>query len=610
MRLREHSPGSTSAISQDDLGASGRAGLLASGGSAVSKVRQSIMQGASHPGARHSRDPRPVGDRSYTAQCARNVVEFLSFRSFPRLLSQEKFLRDPSTKEFFDVFKFIINLLDPQLEIDGAIEHEVPLIMRRLHYPVEVNKSKLQAISGPTTWPQLLAMLDWLVRLVQMQEELVQPVASCQLALPGIDSDVAEGDHNLLRTIQDNYCQYLAGSSEDSHVERLQEVYQERIRALQDEIYRIEEQHTEMAQRLRDFDLEHDRLLEIQSAPKQLEMEAERLRGLLQNHCANQKRMEDDIASANEEEKALLQDLEALRASEQQLQSQVDNQPYSKKDIERLKSERDQMRKMRDALQAESEKIEQDVWELGLKDERVAEDVGRLLRKINSAAEAIGRGCADMDCGVGDHDLAVHVDLREGTDVLTAVDFREKHAAAQAIFAAHVQTLQAEETALNDVVEKQRVAQEQVSAKEAECRRLKSHREDLAKTRDDFRVSSTAQLDDAQRTVENLETAVQAAAKDITGPSIRDTAEVDELRMTLDAVRTRRADEVSQIREQNRRSKERLQEHKEKVQKELADYSATMTSFYTEVETAAAQCGEQMDARVPARLRQAHAGGS
>lgn len=27
---------------------------------------------------RHSRDPRPVGDRGFTAQCAKNVVELLT----------------------------------------------------------------------------------------------------------------------------------------------------------------------------------------------------------------------------------------------------------------------------------------------------------------------------------------------------------------------------------------------------------------------------------------------------------------------------------------------------------------------------------------------------
>ena len=37
-----------------------------------------------------------------------------------------KLLKDPSTKEFFDIFKFLIALLDPQMEVEGKIEDEVP----------------------------------------------------------------------------------------------------------------------------------------------------------------------------------------------------------------------------------------------------------------------------------------------------------------------------------------------------------------------------------------------------------------------------------------------------------------------------------------------------
>merc|ERR1719265_596049 len=96
-----------------------------------------------NPAGRSSRDPRPVGDKGYAAQCARSVVDFLAARGFPRTVSFEKFLREPMTKDFFEIFKFLIAQLDPQLEMDGKIEDELPQIMRRLKCPVEVNRSKL-----------------------------------------------------------------------------------------------------------------------------------------------------------------------------------------------------------------------------------------------------------------------------------------------------------------------------------------------------------------------------------------------------------------------------------------------------------------------------------
>merc|ERR1719174_3515758 len=100
-------------------------------------------------GPANSRDPRPIGDKGYATQCARTVVDFLADRGFHKTVVFEKFLREPITKDFFEIFKFLIAQIDPQLEIEGKIENEVPLIMRRLKYPVEVNRSKLQSICGP-----------------------------------------------------------------------------------------------------------------------------------------------------------------------------------------------------------------------------------------------------------------------------------------------------------------------------------------------------------------------------------------------------------------------------------------------------------------------------
>lgn len=85
--------------------------------------------------------------------------------------------------------------------------------MRRLKYPVEVNRSKLQAISGPNTWPQLLAVLDWLVMLVHLSEDLVTPLAECQFSIVET-GDRDDGDHHLLRTLHENYTQFLVGKDE------------------------------------------------------------------------------------------------------------------------------------------------------------------------------------------------------------------------------------------------------------------------------------------------------------------------------------------------------------------------------------------------------------
>lgn len=526
---------------------------------------------------RNSRDPRPVGDRGFAVQCARNVVDFLASRGYGRTVPQEKFLRDPSTKEFYDIFKFLIAQLDPNLEMDGRMEDEVPLIMRRLRYPVEVNRSKLQAITGPNTWPQLLAVLDWLVCLIQVDDELITPVAECQHGSSDLTNPDDLEDHGLLYHVHENYIQYLHGKADHSDEDRLQQICDERIQAQRDEIRRIQEHIDVMEKELREWDAENDRLAELRGGPRCLEMEADRLRGMLNGQELAVQRAEGEVESIDAEIDEADKEIRRLEPILSDLQEQVDAQTYSKKDIERLKLERTHLRRMLEELQSDTEKLENDVWELGLEESRLEDAVSRSCRTAQAAAEAAEHALAPPaptsgSSGNGDlapQDFIVHVDLGEPTDALAQLDLREVRGHIQAAVAAHTEATQWEEAATNEVHDEQRVAQEELSQRERECHRLKLRLEQLTRLRDEHRVLSAAQLDEALRVAETAEDAVHAANLGTAVSSVRDAAQVDELRLTLTSLRASSAVELAQLEEHLRREEERTAEHKRCIQEEF-----------------------------------------
>jgi len=329
-------------------------------------------------------------------------------RGFGRTVSYEKFLREPMTKDFYEIFKFLIAQLDPQLEVEGKIEDEVPMIMRRLRYPVEVNKSKLQAISGPNTWPQLLAVLDWLVSLIQVNDGLIEPVAECSTNVAEAD---CEADHHMLRTFHENYLEFLSGRDSDHSVEeRLRQIYEERVSAVQLEVERLQEQISGMDTQVHEFRSEHQRLLETQAAPAQLEIEADRLRSAIQSDDQRAHRVDEEAALVEAEETTIKLDIEALDAKNRNLQEQVESQAYSKKDIERLKCERAHLRRMLQDLKSDAEKAEQYVWELGIEESRLEESISRTVRFVNDKAEAVEGVVAEVD-GPSGQELIDHVDL-------------------------------------------------------------------------------------------------------------------------------------------------------------------------------------------------------
>lgn len=578
-RLRAQSPGASSVGSGEDVPATGSP-----------RGRRSTIMGMAMPRGRgplirNSRDPRPVGDRSFASQCARNVVDLLISRGYSKTFSHEKLLKDPSTKEFYDVFRFLIAQLDPQLEIDGKMEDEVPAIMRRLKYPVEVNRSKLQAISGPNTWPQLLAVLDWLTVLVRINDDLIEPLAACHLGLDSGDPDRAEvGEHHVLRSLHENYLSFLSGKDDSSDEERLRLIYSERIDALNAEILRLEAQQVEMEQQLQDFHSEHDRLLELQKQPMHLEIEADRLRGVIQAHEQKVQHIEGEIAIRDSEEKDQHRQIEALQASRAMLNEQVESQAYSKRDIERLHCERNHLRQLFKDLKAEGEKTEQEVWELGMQESNRAEEIGRLMRNINELVQSLGQSLTGDDANL--HDLRMCVDLSEPSDALALLDFEEQRCLAQGSASKLTASLQQEEGALFEVVGARRSAQELLSEKERECKHMKTRYEQMTRMREEYREWSSIQLDDAQRTTEATEDAVHEVSIGNAAPSLRDAAEVDKLKLILADLQTQGSHEKAQLKEQIRRDEERLEEHRRLILRELDTYARAAESLCKDVETA------------------------
>eukprot|EP00440_Ansanella_granifera_P027327 gb/GFBE01029681.1/.p1 GENE.gb/GFBE01029681.1/~~gb/GFBE01029681.1/.p1 ORF type:complete len:615 (+),score=199.97 gb/GFBE01029681.1/:1-1845(+) len=573
-KLRAQSPGASSVGSVEE----------APGTASHSQVGR--PRGA--PGNRHSRDPRPVGDRHFAAQCARNVVELLTARGYPRTFSHEKLLKDPSTREFYDVFRFLIAQLDPQLEVEGRMEDEVPAIMRRLKYPVEVNRSKLQAISGPNTWPQLLAVLDWLAVLVRINDDLIEPLAACQLGLADMGDDERDvSEHRLLRSLHENYLGFLSGKDDSGDEERLRQIYTERIDALRAEIERLEKQHEDNEQRLQDFHNEHERLIDLQKQPAQYEIEADRLRGIIQAQEHKVQTIEDETSRKEAEEAEQQAEIEELQEKRQQLAEQVESQAYSKRDIERLHAERNHLRELFRDLKAESEKADHEVWELDMQEKNRAEEIGRLVRHVNDATEALGQALAGDEADL--FDLRLRVDLSEPSDALAALAFEEQRQCAQAAAGRHTEALQQEEAACHKVTEEVRVVQDVLAEKEHECRHLKTRQEQLARSHREYRDWSQQKLEEAQGATEAMEDEVHKICIGSEAPSLRDAAEVDKLKLALAALQTQGAHEKKQLEELIRRDEERLEEHRTLIARELESYAKATAGLCEDVETALAE---------------------
>jgi kinetochore protein NDC80 len=102
------------------------------------------------------------------------LVEYLVEHGYNQPIST-KILTAPSSKDFFLIFQFLVNQLDPNFQyIQQKPEEDCPMIFKLLKYPVAVSKRSLLSVGSPHTWPALLAALAWFVELLQYYSKWVE----------------------------------------------------------------------------------------------------------------------------------------------------------------------------------------------------------------------------------------------------------------------------------------------------------------------------------------------------------------------------------------------------------------------------------------------------
>jgi SMC interacting uncharacterized protein involved in chromosome segregation len=407
------------------------------------------------------------------------------------------------------------------------------------------------------------------------------------MGLAAIYDDACDGDHHMLRTVHENYIQFLAGGDDHSVEERLRQVYQDRLGAVQCEVDRLQESMAGTEQELQNYRSEHERLEEMRAAPKQLAIEADRLRNTIQAQEVRALRADEESVAVEAQQRDLLSEIDALERKTGELQAQVDSQAYSKRDVERLKCERAHLKRMFQDLKNEADKHEQVIFDLGIEESRLVENLERNIRSIN---DQVVEDAAGTD-GQSREELLLQVNIGDSIDALTQADYSKQRALLDASAAANKEALKQEEAVAHQALEEQKTLQDEVSEAERELRRLKSRQEQLARAREEYRVWSSNEIDDARQTAEEAEHLVRQASIGTAAPSIRDAAEVDELRLQLAEVISKREGDRSIMEDKIRREQEKRELLQQNMQKEMQLTLENMDQLREDVEKRVAEFG-------------------
>lgn len=128
---------------------------------------------------RPQKDPREVRPKRAQERHAEDILQFLSTHQCPFQLSLQNLL-GPTSSHFSQVFGFLTRLFDPSIHFGAPpqkgqpkikFEDEVLATLRMCQYPFwdSITKSHLQSIGSMQSWPNMLAMLHWLVMVIEVR---------------------------------------------------------------------------------------------------------------------------------------------------------------------------------------------------------------------------------------------------------------------------------------------------------------------------------------------------------------------------------------------------------------------------------------------------------
>lgn len=362
--------------------------------------RQSIGFGrrsSVHGSSAFVKDPRRIGDKAYKEQSIERLIGFLADNGYGYPVSP-KLLHAPSHKDFMNILQFLYNKIDPNHKFPTqAYEDEIPILFKKLGYPMRIRKQDLFAgcVGTPHVWSQLLGALTWLIELIVSVEST--DLENCLYGgsfKDGLDDDMEDDGVNENRVFFDYlskaYAAFLAGDDNFEALDKeLADSFEERNAIVAQELEKYEEgihQKTAQLEEMRDQPNAVSALTEERDEFRNVLEKLEAYITALAEHVT---KVEDRVTQKEMELTECDTTLKEILAKKKEMEAVLDVQELNPADVERMNHTRAELSKSLRAVAAQQEDIQDQIWAREEKVTGKMQEIEQLIKDYNALAEKI-----------------------------------------------------------------------------------------------------------------------------------------------------------------------------------------------------------------------------
>lgn len=254
------------------------------------------------------------------------------------------------------MFGFLVSQFDPNHRPNPNVQEYVLQQMKRVSYPFTISKSALQSVGSPHTWPHLLAVLSWMVELLQYENEVTK------------DEFEEDDDKFFFEYLGRTYNEFLeAPDSVEAQEEQeagwdreLDEQFELRDASIQNDSESLDAANADLQAQIETLENEVAELAGTEQRREDMRNEVPKYEELVEKLTQHKENMELQIEQKRQEVADKEAELAVFQSEKVQLGQLVGSQEMSVGDVQRLQQDRasidDELRRV--AAQRQTTKVE------------------------------------------------------------------------------------------------------------------------------------------------------------------------------------------------------------------------------------------------------------
>ncbi|KAJ1949456.1 kinetochore-associated Ndc80 complex subunit ndc80 [Linderina macrospora] len=336
------------------------------------------------------RDPRPLKNRAFQSKAQQTILDYLSTHAYPGLLTP-KTLVTPTVKDFQAIFKFLYMKLDPKYMYGAKFEDDALQILRGVKYPYvgNISKSQLFSAGSMSAWPSLMAMLLWLVELIESVELMAQQEES------KMDDETGESSQFVDRVFFDYLAQaypvWLDSGDEPPELEQsLAAQFEQKNEHLTQAAKDIEGQLEIARAELKALKENESPLRQLERSRVSMIKDKSKFEQLTRKLERKNQQMMDSVTRNTEKLEAAQVEKLGLEKEIAEVKVIVDAQQISTEDVDRMTAERNQLQEVLDGVQEKLKEATDDFNDKGMRLQRVLDTVDEHVLEYAAKAQGLG----------------------------------------------------------------------------------------------------------------------------------------------------------------------------------------------------------------------------